>query len=292
MPQGWHWLSSPTATQAEALRLAIAQKAQPDAIAKLTQGLLNQRRNGTWQSTYDNAQALTALVATSKLQPTPPNFTATAQLAGKTLANAQFQGYQKPSKSVTVPLSDLPRGKNDLTLKKTGNGILHYLVAYRYRLQGNQPGRLNGLRITRSLRPANQEQTLHTTGLYAVDSLKVPVGQVYDVGLEIITDHPVDQVVITDPLPAGFEAVDDSFQTSTPYFKAKGDSWRVNYQTIYKDRIVAFGDRLNPGVYTLHYLVRSVTPGTFIYPGAEAHLQYTPEEFGRSASTTLIVADK
>ena len=292
LPQGWHWLSSPTATQAEALKLAIAQKAKPDAISKLTQGLLNQRRNGTWQSTYDNAQALTALVETSKLQPTPPNFTATAQLAGKTLANAQFQGYQKPSKSVTVPLSDLPRGKNDLTLKKTGNGILHYLVAYRYRLQGNQPGRLNGLRITRSLRPANQEQTLHTTGLYAVDSLKVPVGQVYDVGLEIITDHPVDQVVITDPLPAGFEAVDDSFQTSTPYFKAKGDSWRVNYQTIYKDRIVAFGDRLNPGVYTLHYLVRSVTPGTFVYPGAEAHLQYTPEEFGRSASTTLIVADK
>ncbi|MCY7389934.1 MAG: alpha-2-macroglobulin family protein, partial [Leptolyngbyaceae cyanobacterium CAN_BIN12] len=254
LPQGWHWLSSPTATQAEALKLAIAQKAKPDAIAKLTQGLLNQRRNGTWQSSYDNAQALTALVETSKLQPTPPNFSATATLAGKNLANAQFQGYQKPSKSVSVPLSDLPRGKNDLTLKKTGNGILHYLVAYRYRLQGNQPGRLNGLRITRSLRPANQEQAIHTTGLYAVDSLKVPVGQVYDVGLEIITDHPVDQVIITDPLPAGFEAVDNSFQTSTPYFKAKGDSWQVNYQTIYKDRIVAFGDRLNPGVYTLHYL--------------------------------------
>ncbi|PZV13974.1 MAG: hypothetical protein DCF22_09675, partial [Leptolyngbya sp.] len=291
LPQGWHWLSSPTATQAEALKLAIAQKAKPDAIAKLTQGLLDQRRNGTWQSTYDNAAALTALVETRKLQPTPPNFAATATLAGKNLATAQFQGYQKPSKSVTVALSELPRGKNDLTLKKTGNGILHYLVAYRYRPQGNQPGRLNGLRITRSLRPANQEQTLHTTGLYAIDSLKVPVGQVYDVGLEIITDHPVDQVVITDPLPAGFEAVDNSFQTSTPYFKAKGDSWQVNYQTIYKDRIVAFGDRLNPGVYTLHYLVRSVTPGTFIYPGAEAHLQYAPEEFGRSASTTLIVEE-
>ncbi|MBM0742738.1 alpha-2-macroglobulin family protein [Phormidium sp. CLA17] len=291
LPQGWRWLSSSTATQAEALKLAVVQKAKPDAIAKLAQGLLNQRRNGTWQSTYDNAAALSALVETSKLQPTLPNFTATAELAGKTLASAPFQGYQNPSKSVTVALSDLPRGKNDLTLKKTGNGILHYLVAYRYRLQGNQPGRLNGLRITRTLRPANQEQILHTTGLYAVDSLKVPVGQVYDVGLEIITDHPVDQVIITDPLPAGFEAVDDSFQTSTPYFKAKGDSWQVSYQTTYKDRIVAFGDRLNPGVYTLHYLVRSVTPGTFIYPGAEVYLQYAPEEFGRSASTTLIVEE-
>ncbi|WP_371357491.1 hypothetical protein, partial [Hydrocoleum sp. CS-953] len=38
-----------------------------------------------------------------------------------------------------------------------------------------------------------------------------------------------------------------------------------------------------------HYLVRSVTPGTFIWPGAEARLQYAPEEFGRSATTTLVV---
>jgi hypothetical protein len=292
LPQGWHWLGSPTATQSEALRLAIAQKAKPDAIAKLTQGLLDQRRNGTWQSTADNAAALTALVETSKLQPSPPNFTASADLAGKTLLAAQLDSKQKPSAKTTILIADLPRGKHDLTLKKSGNGILHYLVAYRYRLQGNQPGRLNGLRVTRTLRPANQEKALHTVGLYAGDALKLPAGQVYDVGLEIITDHPVEQVVITDPLPAGFEAVDNSFQTSTPYFQAKGDSWQVNYQTIYKDRIVAFGDRLNPGVYTLHYLVRSVTPGTFVYPGAEAHLQYAPEEFGRSASTTLTVEDQ
>ncbi|MDX2241114.1 MAG: alpha-2-macroglobulin family protein, partial [Leptolyngbyaceae cyanobacterium bins.302] len=225
-------------------------------------------------------------------QPTPPNFTAAATLAGKELANAQFQGYQNPGETVNVAMADLPRGKNDLSLKKSGNGILHYLVAYRYRLQGNQPGRLNGLRVTRTIRPANEEKALFTTGLYTTDSLKLPVGQVYDIGLELIADHPVDHVVITDPLPAGLEAVDDSFQTSTPYFKAKGDSWQVGYQTLYKDRMVAFGDRLNPGVYTLHYLVRSVTPGTFVYPGAEAHLQYAPEEFGRSASTTLVLEEK
>ncbi|MDX2230515.1 MAG: alpha-2-macroglobulin [Leptolyngbyaceae cyanobacterium bins.349] len=292
LPQGWRWLGSDTATQAAALQLAIAQKARPETIDKQVQGLLDQRRNGTWQTTYDNAQALAALVAYSQLQPTPPNFTVAATLAGKELATAQFQGYQKPSETVKVAIANLPRGSNDLILKKSGNGILHYLVAYRYRLQGNPPGRLNGLRVTRTIRPANQEKALFTTGLYAGDDLKLPTGQVFDIGLEVITDHPVDHVVITDPLPAGLEAVDNSFQTATPYFKAKGDSWQVAYQTLYKDRMVAFGDKLNPGVYTLHYLVRSVTPGTFAYPGAEAHLQYAPEEFGRSAATTLVIADK
>lgn len=289
LPAGWHWLGSGTATQAEALQLAIAQTASPETLDKLVKGLLAQRRAGTWQTTYDNAQALASLVAYSQLLPTPPNFTATATLANKTLASPQFQGYQKPSETVTVAMPELPRGKQDLTLTKTGNGILHYLVAYRYRLQGNQPGRMNGLRVTRTIRPANEEKSLYSTGLFAVNDLKLPVGQVFDIGLEIITDHPVDQVVITDPLPAGLEAVDNSFQTATPYFQAKGDSWQVAHQTQYKDRMVAFGDKLNPGVYTLHYLVRSVTPGTFAYPGAEAHLQYAPEEFGRSAATKLVI---
>jgi hypothetical protein len=292
LPPNWRWLNSPTTAQAQALRLFIAQNAKSDDLDRLLKGLLGQRRNGIWQGTHDNAEALTAIVEYSKLQPTPPNFEATATLAGKTLTSAKFEGYKTPSTDVAVKMADLPRDRTDITLKKTGQGILHYLVAYRYRLQGNQPGKLNGLRVTRTLRPANEDKVLYKTGLYAPDPLTVPVGQVYDIGLEIITDHPVDHVVVTDPLPAGFEAVDNSFQTTTPYFQAQGDSWQLGYQTIYHDRVVAFGDKLDPGVYTLHYLVRSVTPGNFVYPGAEAHLEYAPEEFGRSASSNLVVSEK
>ncbi len=67
------------------------------------------------------------------------------------------------------------------------------------------------------------------------------------------------------------------------------DSWQIGYQQIYRDKVVAYGDRLYAGVYNLHYLVRSVTPGTFEWPGAEVYLQYAPEEFGRSASSSLEV---
>ncbi len=48
---------------------------------------------------------------------------------------------------------------------------------------------------------------------------------------------------------------------------------------------------LGPGVYDLHYLVRSVTPGTFAWPGARAYLQDAPEQFGRSAGTTLKITE-
>lgn len=293
LPQSWRWISSPATVQAQALRLFIAVKSKPEVLDRLLQGLLALRREGTWQTSYDNAQALTALVEYSQLQPTPPNFATTVQLAGKNLGSAKFEGYRNPNWETKVPMAQLPRGQHDLNLKKSGQGTLHYLVAYRYRQQGNQPGRFNGLRVSREIRPANEEKVLRKIGLYASDeALAVKAGQVFDIGLEIISDHPVDHLIIKDPLPAGFEAVDTSFQTATPYFQAQQDSWQIGYQTIHRDRIVAYADHLEPGVYNLHYLVRSVTPGTFLWPGAEVRLQYVPEEFGRSASSSLMVVNQ
>ncbi|MBR8835595.1 MAG: alpha-2-macroglobulin family protein [Stigonema ocellatum SAG 48.90 = DSM 106950] len=291
LPRSWEWMSSPTTAQAQALRLFIAQKGKPEVVDRLLQSLLALRRNGTWQNSYDNAQALTALVEYSQLQPTPPNFVAKVQLDGKKLGEIRFEGYHNPSADVKVPMAELPRGRHDLLLQKSGQGRLHYLAAYRYRLQGNQPGRFNGLRVTREVRGVgSRENVLQKVGLYAKDKpLSLESGQVFDIGLEIIADHPVEHLVISDPLPGGLEAVDGSFQTATAALQAIADSWEVGFKTIYRDRIVAYADHLDPGVYSLHYLVRSVTPGTFLWPGAEVHLQYAPEEFGRSADSTLVV---
>lgn len=293
LPRSWEWMSSSTTTQAQALRLFVAKQSKPEVIDKLFQSLLALRRDGTWQTNYNNAQALTALVEYSQLQPTPPNFVATVQLAGNKLGENRFDGYKNLSLQVNVPMNQLPHGRHDLTLQKSGNGTLHYLVAYNYRLQGNQPGRFNGLRITREISQVNQEKVLQKTGLYAFDKpLTLASGQVFDIGLEIIADHPVDHLVIKDPLPSGFEAVDASFQTTTAALQAKADSWELGFRNIYRDRIIAYSDHLEPGVYSLHYLVRSVTPGTFSWPGAEVHLQYAPEEFGRTAESTLILEDR
>ncbi|MDQ6766294.1 MAG: alpha-2-macroglobulin family protein, partial [Candidatus Eremiobacteraeota bacterium] len=292
-PEEWGWLASPAAMRAQVLRLYVARRANPELLDRLVASLLALRRNGSWQNTYENAEALTALIDYGALQPRPPHFSATATLGERTLQSVVFSGYTATSSQRGVPMAALPRGKNDLTLSKSGQGQLHYLVALRYRLAGNQPGILNGLRVTRSIRPANKDEVLAKMGLNAPnDPLTLGPGQIFDIGLEIIADHPVDHVVITDELPAGLEAVDTTFKTSTPYFAAMGDSWEIDYQTIYKDRVVAYGTRLEAGVYTMHYLARSVTPGTYLWPGAQARLQYAAEEFGRSSTSTLIISEK
>ncbi|MBD2298449.1 alpha-2-macroglobulin [Nostoc sp. FACHB-190] len=293
LPQSWGWMNSSTTAQAQALRLFIAKQSKPEVLDKLFQSLLSLRRDGTWQTNYNNAQALTALVEYSQLQPTPPNFATTVQLARQKLGENRFDGYKNPNLQLNVAMDKLPRGRHDLIIQKSGRGKLHYLVAYNYRLQGNQPGRFNGLRVTREISKVGEEKVLQKTGMYAVDKpLTVDSGQVFDIGLEIIADHPVDHIVIKDPLPAGFEAVDQSFQTATAALQAKADSWQLGYRNIYRDRIIAYADHLEPGVYSLHYLVRSVTPGTYTWPGAEAHLQYAPEEFGRTAESTIVLEEK
>jgi len=94
--------------------------------------------------------------------------------------------------------------------------------------------------------------------------------QVFDIELQVITDHPIDRVQITDPLPAGMESRRYVVQTNTT--TAPAESWQIDDQQIFHDRIEAYADHLGPGIYVLHYIARTVTPGTFSWPGAEARL--------------------
>ncbi|MGB2925852.1 MAG: alpha-2-macroglobulin family protein, partial [Limnothrix sp.] len=290
LPQRWFWYHSNTTAQAQALRLFVEQEKSPEIVGQVLQGLLDQRRNGTWQTTYDNAQALTALTVYSDTESKPPSIKGTIKLDRKKLADLDFAGYAVPSATVEVPMQDLAKGDRQLIIQKQGDGKLHYLSEFNYRLTGSQPGKLNGIRITRYIRPANEAEVARKYGLYDLsEPFSVEAGQIFDIGLEVITDHPVDHVLISDPLPAGFEAIDTDFQTATTYYQPQRDDWQLNYQKIYTDKVVAYGDRLNAGVYNLHYLVRAITPGSFDYPGAAVSLQYNPETFGRSASSVLQV---
>jgi uncharacterized protein YfaS (alpha-2-macroglobulin family) len=112
---------------------------------------------------------------------------------------------------------------------------------------------------------------------------------VYDIDLEIITDHPVERVTIADALPAGLEAVDTTFATTSTALGTPSTSWGIGDRQIHTDRIEAYADALPAGIYHLHYLARGVTSGTYAWPGADVHLIDTPDEFGRSAAAVVDV---
>jgi hypothetical protein len=281
------WYGSLPQAQAAYLELLVARGASAEDQDRALRALVAQSCRCGWPSLGDTAAALRAISAYASKESTP-KFTAQIAVDGKTVGTASFTAAAA-SKTFALPLS-LASGKHNLTLRKTGTGTLHYVVSYTYRLDANAPGRLNGLRVIRTIHPANQQTVLATVDIASQsDPLDLPAGNVYDIGVEVAVDHPVDRVVITDPLPAGFEALDTSFQTTASYYQPLTQAWQIDYQQIYRDRITAFAEHLDPGVYMLHYLVRSVTPGTYLWPGANAYLLDAPEQFGRSAFRSVKV---
>ncbi len=289
LPGRYRWFDEPVVAQSEALRLELVRKADGDTIDRLTRSLLDLRRNGSFGCACENASALDALVDLAAREQ-PANFTATASMGGKSVATEHFTGARAPERRASVPMRALPDGRSAVALAKTGAGTLHYAVTYTYRLPGASPGSLSGLRITRVVREANAKDVLATMGLTTPSSaLTLDAAHVYDVELQIVTDHDVDRVLIADPLPAGLQGVDTSFATTSQALQVPSSSWAIGDQQIHTDRIEAYADHLSAGIYRLHYLARSVTPGTFAWPGANAHLADRPDEFGRSAGSLLIV---
>jgi uncharacterized protein YfaS (alpha-2-macroglobulin family) len=286
------WIETPAAGQAQIVALMVDTKMPAAAIDKAVTALLAMRQNGTWGCPPDTAEALQALTGYARLQPAPPAFTASAR-AGSQTVSATFSGYTTTSVQQSIPIASLPPGRSDVALTKSGEGTLHYALAYRYALAGTAPGAFAGIRVDRFVRVPGTEPPLLSFGLGQVTApVTLGAGKVFEIEDRIAVDHPVDRVVLTDPLPAGLEAIDAAFRTSTQAYAVSGDSWSIDYQQIYRDHVLAYASHLEAGVYAIHYLVRTVTPGTFSWPGAESHLELAPEEFGRAASSTVTISLK
>jgi uncharacterized protein YfaS (alpha-2-macroglobulin family) len=99
------------------------------------------------------------------------------------------------------------------------------------------------------------------------------------------------RALVVDLLPAGFEiesAAAGSQSAAYPWLKQTTDT---AYAEARDDRYIAALD-LGAGAknFTLAYVVRAVTPGSFVYPAAVAEDMYEPETTGRTTMGKLTVS--
>jgi alpha-2-macroglobulin len=289
----WSWLGSLVDAQSQMLQLLVERHAAADQTDGAVRALVAQQCRCGWPTADDTASALTALSAYAATERLSPG-TATATVNGHEIAQARF-GTTASSQAFTVEASAL-KAASAIVVTSSLGGRTHYTLLYTYPVAPDAPGELAAFRVVRTINDpavagaASTASPLGTMDLAApAQPLGVTAGRVFDIGVRTIVDHPVDRIVIDDPLPAGFEAVDTSFRTTLQAIVPQSDSWQIDATQIYSDRVVAYAQHLDPGVYDIHYLVRSVTPGTFAWPGARAYLQNAPEQFGRSASSALEV---
>jgi uncharacterized protein YfaS (alpha-2-macroglobulin family) len=210
-----------------------------------------------------------------------------------------------------------PREGDALTFEMQGTGTLFYQARLRY-VRTTLPARPldEGFFVQRAARPVEPTAlaaALRTVAREGVD--RFTAGGLALTDLVVVAPGARDFVVIDDPLPAGFEAVDSTLATTAAWLdvgdsvtpEGEGDDCegcesrrdRVAndrgfasapaQKEVRDDRVLFFVDHMPAGIYHFRHLARATTKGTFVQPPAKAEEMYTPETFGRTAAGQVVV---
>jgi alpha-2-macroglobulin len=300
-------MDSPARSGALVLRGLVAADPAHPLAARLARGLLRQRSGGSWRSTQETAFALLALDAYRHAQERElPDYVARAWLGEAELLNAPMRGRSILAQKAEIPAARLP-ASSLLTFQKQGTGKLFYEARLTYARKSLPQAPLDrGLFVQKTLRrvdPAELERALAT--LPDRSQTRFGAGDLVLADLVIVTPSPRQYVVIDDPLPAGFEAVDARLATTAAWLDvpssdethgpgaddalAHGRAFlsSLHRREIRDDRVLFFVDQMAAGMYRYRYLARATTIGSFVQPPARAEAMYTPEVFGRTAATRI-----
>jgi uncharacterized protein YfaS (alpha-2-macroglobulin family) len=270
-------------------------------LADLTRGLLAARRGGTWRSTQETAHALLALDAYRKLsEPEEPDFTAKVGLGARTLLAVPFEGRSLKSESRKLPMAGLVgKGSESLVFTRDGSGTLFYQARLRYaRRELPKTGFDSGFYLERRLRQVNSDDVA-AVAPEAASEAKFKGGALVVTDILVVTSSAREFVVLDDPLPAGFEAVDTTLLTSS-LRQSEHDGVCTDCdgdpdasvsspprRELRDDRAVFFVDHMGPGIHRYRYLSRATSLGRFVLPPARAEEMYAPETFGRTGAEVI-----
>ncbi len=118
------------------------------------------------------------------------------------------------------------------------------------------------------------------------------------VRLTVVVPAAVHYIVVADPLPAGFEAVDASILTDTAvptsytltdYNERGWGWWYFSHIELRDEKVVLSTDYLPAGTYVYTYLARASTAGTFKVIPPTASEFYFPDVGGRGAGSVFVV---
>lgn len=269
-----------TDARSSAITLSALLEIDPDddIIDRLVEGLKKLRKpSGYWRNTQANLYALVAL-------------------------SDYARGQAVDSELVAISMN----GKHELRRRLKGAKVL----SFRRYLNNYKPGELKldvsgkvrySVRLTEAREdpadtPVDQGFSVKSQYLNPKDNspaTEFKTGQLVKVRVEVEAPESREFVAVEAPLPAGFEAVNTKLATSANVSGVSTrSSWRWTHRELRDDRALGFADNMYKGTMTMEFLARATTPGTFIAPPARAEEMYSPEVYGRSTSTKIVIKKK
>ncbi len=278
----WWCYYSTARTTALCLQALLETKATFPHADKAVRWLMDERKMGRWRTTQENSSVFEALTAFFRAyEKEIPDFTAEIRVAGESILQEAFQGRTTDVRRAEAGLNRFTAQKDlPIEIAKSGPGRLYYglRMAY-YPLQAG-PTRDEGLAIQKTIERAE------TTNGQSGASYRP--GEVVQIVLRVITAQERHFVVIDDPLPAGFEAINPRLLTTSSAHQDENGGegygwWRTGFDHVEKhdDRVLLFATWLPAGEHVYKYQARATTPGNFTLPSTHGEEMYTPEVFGR-----------
>ena len=283
----WIYASS-NRTSALILQSLLDAGTENPLLSSVARWLVDRRKAGKWATTQDNFYVFYALSEFyRKYEKIEPDFKIAVSLAGKDLLDESFKTRNKVTQKAH-DLKDLAAGETvSLKIDKKGKGRLYYQTRLSYAPKQEMAAVDQGFSVVKDI-----------TTLDGKPLESIPAGTLAVVTLKVILPQESLFVVLEDPLPAGFEAVNPAFLTESEEQQKQlevlsgSSGWRrwwqgFNHIEMHDDRVLMFANSLTPGIHTHRYLVRALTYGIFTAPGAKIEEMYSPEVFGRSGELTI-----
>lgn len=267
--------------------------------AKLLGGM---NQDGIWTSTSDSGWSLAALseyFGGSKTDARPATITVRQQ--GKTIDSFTLD----PAAYRTIALDPKEFLQNPkVTVTSSSDSTMLYKLALTFpRTDYARSGYSNGFEVHKTVKNTDGSNTIR-------------VGDIVEIRLRINIKNPgSNYVVVDDPLPAGFVAINSAIKTEEAGVAQKkmktmmreddgegddeegpdgefgeGFGWSdwywdpsgyyrftPNFMEIRNDRVLAFRNRAWNGTYEYSYYARAVCEGEFVMPSTKIQLMYDPE---------------
>jgi len=270
-------------------------------LPNVVRWLMMARKDREWESVQDTAWAVTALadwmVASGE---TDTNYTWRVTLNDNAILNGQASkdNLATPS-TLTIQVAQLLQNQaNTLVFERgAGTGRLYYTARLTAYLPVEDVKAANrGIVVARKYESADCTPTKDAP-CAAISGAKI--GDNVRVRLTIVAPNRLYYVSLSDPLPAGMEAVDTSLRTSqtvgtaSQVYEFGGVNgwgwWWFSHTELRDDRAVIFASQLPAGTYEYTYVMRASIAGNFRVMPATIEQTYFPEVFGRSEGTLFAV---
>ncbi|NKZ39446.1 hypothetical protein HF690_10855 [Oleiagrimonas citrea] len=277
-----------------------------DTPAKLMRWVTRQRRNaGGWPNSQENVFCTTAIVHYADVYETPvKQLHGSIVVSGKAVGGADFASRRAGGQRVAHTLDKAERtGPFQVAVHHGGTGRLYYNVRLTYAMPPDALGATDaGISVSRAYFVQRGKHWLPV----AADTV-LKRGDI--VRVELSVDAPTERhfVVVSDPLPGAFEAVNRQLataMTSTPSARPgvsvlmfDAGAWPnmsivsggFYHRETALDAVRFYADDLPAGHYVLVYSAQVISPGRFIAPAVHAREIYQPDVFGRGRAQHLTV---